>query len=173
MKGLLVNWIYVLLCNVHGYSKEELIKCFYQGISSSDQSEKGNAHSLNHFYNTWSRKVHVKTILWRAFSSHSFLLYSSTCSSPEPVWMLSIAHRVTGMILTPTLSLLAITYVASGSTFTEYVTFLAPFYQSPFMWGLLKFSVVFPFAYHCFNGLRHLVCDLLVVNCLYFLFGLA
>jgi len=61
------------------------------------------------------------------------------------------------MILSPTLSLLAITYVASGTTFTEYVTLL-PFHQSPVLWGMLKFSVVFPFAYHSFNGLRHLVC---------------
>ena len=78
-------------------------------------------------------------------------------SSPEPVWMLSIGHRVTGCILTPTLSILSIAYVTSGSSFPDFVKGLEPLYQNPAIWGSLKFLIAFPFAYHSFNGLRHLV----------------
>lgn len=71
--------------------------------------------------------------------------------------MLSIGHRVTGCIITPTLSIMSIAYVTSGSSFADFVKGLEPLYQSPVVWGSLKFLLAFPFAYHSFNGLRHLV----------------
>lgn len=80
-------------------------------------------------------------------------------ANPEPVWMLSIGHRVTGCILTPTLSIMSIAYVASGANFTDFVKGLEPLYQCPAVWGSLKFLLAFPFAYHSFNGLRHLYWD--------------
>ena len=74
--------------------------------------------------------------------------------------MLSIAHRATGLILTPTVSIFSIAYLASGSSFSDFMKGLEPLYQSPVVWGSLKFLLAFPFAYHSFNGLRHLVCVL-------------
>ena len=71
--------------------------------------------------------------------------------------MLSIGHRVTGSILTPTLSIMSIAYVASGVPFSDFIKGLEPLYHSPVVWGSLKFLLAFPFAYHSFNGLRHLV----------------
>ena len=85
------------------------------------------------------------------------VLFSFLSCSPEPVWMLSIGHRVTGLIITPAISILSIAYVTSGVPFPEFMKSLQPLYQNPAVWGSVKFMLAFPFAYHSFNGLRHLV----------------
>ena len=84
--------------------------------------------------------------------------------SPEPVWMLSIGHRATACILTPAVSIISIAYVTSGVPFPKFIEALHPLYQNPAIWGALKFMVAFPFAYHSFNGLRHLVKRLIIYN---------
>ena len=78
--------------------------------------------------------------------------------------MLSIGHRVTGSILAPTISIVSIAYITSGTSFAEFVKVLEPLYQNPAVWGSFKFLLAFPFAYHSFNGLRHLVSSLFTVK---------
>ncbi len=89
--------------------------------------------------------------------NHSLILPFLLCLSPDPVWVLSISHRVSGCILTSTVSILSIAYVSHGGQFTEFVKVLQPLYQYPAVWGSLKFFLAFPLAYHSFIGLRHLV----------------
>ena len=55
------------------------------------------------------------------------------------------------------MSLISLEYLVSGKTFSEFLKSFEVLTQSPALWTTCKFMVVLPFAYHCFNGLRHLV----------------
>ena len=104
--------------------------------------------------------------------------------SPDAVWMLSFAHRTTGVILTlgilttsaavlikhppppPPARLTGISvtaleylyYVSQGKGFSSVVSSLEPLTQHPWLWTDLKFLLAFPLTFHFFNGIRHLVC---------------
>ncbi|WBW75620.1 succinate dehydrogenase (ubiquinone) cytochrome b subunit [Schizosaccharomyces osmophilus] len=81
---------------------------------------------------------------------------------PQLTWYLSSLHRVTGVALAGTLYLFATGYLvaplAGYSLDTETISSLLQ--QIP-TWIKVpaKFAVSYPFTFHIFNGLRHLIWD--------------
>jgi succinate dehydrogenase (ubiquinone) cytochrome b560 subunit len=81
---------------------------------------------------------------------------------PQITWLASGAHRLTGVVLSGGLYLWSIAYLIgptigfqAGST-----TLAAAFAAWPFVLkAAAKVTLAFPFAFHCFNGLRHIAWD--------------
>ncbi|XP_064407521.1 succinate dehydrogenase cytochrome b560 subunit, mitochondrial-like [Halichondria panicea] len=79
--------------------------------------------------------------------------------NPEPVWMLSIGHRASALILTPVIATTTMEYMISGKKFPEFLNSFEWLTSNAALWTSFKFMMAFPFAYHCFNGFRHLYWD--------------
>ncbi|PSK39836.1 succinate dehydrogenase, cytochrome b556 subunit [Candidozyma pseudohaemuli] len=81
---------------------------------------------------------------------------------PQLTWYLSGLHRVTGVAMSGAFYALTVTYAASallGFPF-EASTLVSAFAGLPFAVKLgAKAAMAFPFTFHSFNGLRHLVWD--------------
>ncbi|KAL4903163.1 hypothetical protein BDW74DRAFT_52963 [Aspergillus multicolor] len=81
---------------------------------------------------------------------------------PQITWIVSIATRITGIALSGTLYLYSTAYLSSpvagwdigSASVTSAFGSLSP--VSKFA---IKFAVAYPFMFHAFNGLRHLVWD--------------
>lgn len=70
---------------------------------------------------------------------------------------LSIAHRITGVVLTLSLPILALWLVASA-WFSETLSFIAAFWQSS-LGKLVLFLWTVALAHHAVHGVRHLLWD--------------
>lgn len=74
---------------------------------------------------------------------------------------LSIGHRATGMILSGYAATFAAVSLFSSKPMLEIVQSISHCYPNFFL--CFKIGLIFPFTYHFFNGIRHLVsCYLLV-----------
>ena len=102
------------------------------------------------------------------------------------VWVLSLSHRTSGIILTAGVSLHvimhfstipvyvctplflslphslgvsagSIAYLVSGKSFPEFITGFQSVAHYPVLWTATKFIVALPLCYHMVNGIRHLV----------------
>ncbi|KZT53255.1 cytochrome b560 subunit of succinate dehydrogenase, partial [Calocera cornea HHB12733] len=90
-------------------------------------------------------------------SSPHFTIYQ-----PQLTWVASIAHRGTGIGLSVALYTFAIGYLASpvigipldSATLVEFVHSLPEWFKFS-----AKAIFAYPFMFHCFNGVRHLVWD--------------
>ncbi|KAL0275538.1 UNVERIFIED_CONTAM: hypothetical protein PYX00_003358 [Menopon gallinae] len=71
--------------------------------------------------------------------------------------ILSISHRITGIILSGYITGLGVTTLVINRPLLEFITTISTNY--PALFFLLKFGLIFPFTYHFFNGIRHLIWD--------------
>ncbi|KAL4783897.1 hypothetical protein BJX76DRAFT_357568 [Aspergillus varians] len=81
---------------------------------------------------------------------------------PQITWIVSIATRITGVALSGGLYLYATAYLLSPVTGWNIgsESLVAAFNSlSPSIQFAAKFGVALPFAFHSFNGIRHLVWD--------------
>nr|ACO14651.1 Succinate dehydrogenase cytochrome b560 subunit, mitochondrial precursor [Caligus clemensi] len=80
-----------------------------------------------------------------------------TIYKPQLTSMLSISHRISGMYLT------AILYSGGFLPFVlpnNFPTFIQSIEIAPLLVTAGKFAIAFPFAFHTYNGLRHLLWDM-------------
>ena len=71
--------------------------------------------------------------------------------------ILSITHRGTGIIQSGILSGAAVAALALPGSFPQYLAMVQDMHLGPAMIFLAKFAIAWPFAFHLFNGCRHLV----------------
>lgn len=79
--------------------------------------------------------------------------------APQLTSVLSISTRITGNICTFGLSGAAILMAASPHEFEHYLAVVRAMEMAPELSYGLKWLVAFPFTFHSFNGLRHLMWD--------------
>lgn len=79
--------------------------------------------------------------------------------SPQLTSVLSISTRITGNVCTFGMSGAAILLAASPHDFTHYVEMVHALDMAPEVSYGLKWLIAFPFTFHSFNGLRHLMWD--------------
>nr|ADD37889.1 Succinate dehydrogenase cytochrome b560 subunit, mitochondrial [Lepeophtheirus salmonis] len=80
-----------------------------------------------------------------------------TIYKPQLTSMLSITHRGTGIFLT------GVVYAGGLIPFllpSNFPTFLQSLEVAPSLILLFKFGIAFPFAFHSWNGIRHLFWDM-------------
>ncbi|XP_073955516.1 succinate dehydrogenase, subunit C [Choristoneura fumiferana] len=82
-----------------------------------------------------------------------------TIYQPQLTSMLSITHRITGMMLTGYATVLGVGALVSPHDVSHYVTMVEGLNLSPVTLILIKAILASPFAYHFVNGLRHLYWD--------------
>ncbi|KAI3635105.1 hypothetical protein MIR68_006671 [Amoeboaphelidium protococcarum] len=73
-------------------------------------------------------------------------------------WLMSIGHRVTGCALSGLTYFAAIGYAASPAVFSS-ASMVGAVHFVPLLPLLMKVGLSAPFAYHSFNGIRHLLWD--------------
>ncbi|KIX09834.1 succinate dehydrogenase, cytochrome b556 subunit [Rhinocladiella mackenziei CBS 650.93] len=81
---------------------------------------------------------------------------------PQITWYLSILHRITGASLSGAIYVFGAAYLVSPlfGWHLESASLAASFATLPMFLKIgLKSLIAFPFTFHCFNGLRHLVWD--------------
>lgn len=79
---------------------------------------------------------------------------------PQITWLGSITHRITGVILSSVFYLFGVSYVFApylGWNLDSIVAVLATWPVAAKV--ATKITLAFPFAFHCFNGIRHLLWD--------------
>ncbi|KAK6201107.1 uncharacterized protein RJT21DRAFT_120083 [Scheffersomyces amazonensis] len=82
---------------------------------------------------------------------------------PQLTWILSSFHRITGVGLAAGFYALTCSYAATSLLGIQFdgATIAGVFASLPFVVKLgAKFVAAYPFAFHLFNGIRHLVWDL-------------
>ncbi|CAG4974994.1 unnamed protein product [Parnassius apollo] len=82
-----------------------------------------------------------------------------TIYSPQLTSMLSITHRVAGMMLSGYISALGIGALVLPNDVSHYITMIEGLNMSPATLFLAKVIIAAPFGYHFANGLRHLYWD--------------
>ncbi|KAL7414722.1 hypothetical protein BDY24DRAFT_384352 [Mrakia frigida] len=89
-------------------------------------------------------------------SSPHFTIYQ-----PQITWLASIAHRVTGVGLSVVMYAGAITFLFHPSFSYLDSAHLVEFFGQLPVWfkTTTKFVFCWPFVFHCFNGVRHLLWD--------------
>ncbi|KAK6641303.1 hypothetical protein RUM44_013012 [Polyplax serrata] len=70
---------------------------------------------------------------------------------------LSITHRFTGIALSGYAAAFAATSLLSNKPMLDIINNISQCYPNFFM--VFKFGLIFPFTYHFFNGIRHLMWD--------------
>ncbi|NXJ12098.1 C560 dehydrogenase, partial [Odontophorus gujanensis] len=70
---------------------------------------------------------------------------------------MSITHRGTGVALSLGVSLFSLAALLLPEQFPHYVAVLKSLSLSPALVYSAKFTLTFPFCYHTWNGIRHLV----------------
>lgn len=83
-----------------------------------------------------------------------------TIYKPQLTSMLSISHRGTGVALSVLLSGFGIGMLALPSTYPYYLGLVHDMQFGPALIYSAKFLIAFPFFFHTFNGVRHLIWDL-------------
>lgn len=86
-----------------------------------------------------------------------------TIYRPQVTWYLSAFNRITGAALSGPLYLFSMAYLAAPMLgwHLDSASLVTAFATLPIVAKiLLKATVAFPFAFHSFNGVRHLVWDL-------------
>ncbi|KAK2748990.1 hypothetical protein FQN57_007273 [Myotisia sp. PD_48] len=86
-----------------------------------------------------------------------------TIYQPQLTWYLSAFNRITGCLVSGGLYIFASAYLVSPllGWHLESASLAAAFGALPLAAKFsLKLGVAFPFAFHCMNGIRHLVWDL-------------
>jgi len=83
-----------------------------------------------------------------------------TIYKPQLTSMLSISHRGTGLAMSALLSGFGIGMLALPCTYPYYLGLVANMAIGPAIIYSTKFIIAFPFWFHGFNGVRHLVWDL-------------
>ncbi|XP_015706608.1 succinate dehydrogenase cytochrome b560 subunit, mitochondrial isoform X2 [Coturnix japonica] len=73
---------------------------------------------------------------------------------------MSITHRGTGVALSLGVSLFSLAALLLPEQFPHYVAVLKSLSLGPALIYSAKFALVFPFSYHTWNGIRHLVWDM-------------
>ncbi|XP_018327301.1 succinate dehydrogenase cytochrome b560 subunit, mitochondrial [Agrilus planipennis] len=81
-----------------------------------------------------------------------------TIYKPQITSMLSITHRITGMVLAGYVTAFGIGVLILPHDWPHYISALET--VSPATLFLGKLLVAFPFSYHFWNGIRHLVWDI-------------
>lgn len=82
-----------------------------------------------------------------------------TIYAPQLTSMLSITHRIAGMMLSGYATVLGVGALALPNDVSHYVTMIEGLNLSPATIFLAKFILAAPFGYHFANGLRHLYWD--------------
>lgn len=72
---------------------------------------------------------------------------------------MSIAHRGTGIALTAGVSLFSLAALFLPGDFASHLEFVRSLSLGPTLIYAAKFALVFPVAYHSWNGIRHLAWD--------------
>jgi len=83
-----------------------------------------------------------------------------TIYKPQLTSMLSITHRGTGLLLSGVISGFSIGMMALPSHYPYYLNMVAQMQMGPAIIFAAKFAIVFPFMFHTFNGIRHLIWDM-------------
>jgi succinate dehydrogenase (ubiquinone) cytochrome b560 subunit len=83
-----------------------------------------------------------------------------TIYKPQLTSMLSITHRMTGMVLSGYAFALGLGALALPHDATHYLTMLEGLHLSAPTLMATKFVLAYPAAYHLVNGCRHLMWDL-------------
>ncbi|VDI80030.1 succinate dehydrogenase (ubiquinone) cytochrome b560 subunit [Mytilus galloprovincialis] len=78
---------------------------------------------------------------------------------PQLTSMLSLCHRVTGIIMGVTVPAVAAMLLVSPGDFTTYITMIRDLNLSPALIAACKYILGFPVIYHYINGIRHLAWD--------------
>ncbi|XP_020827717.1 succinate dehydrogenase cytochrome b560 subunit, mitochondrial isoform X1 [Phascolarctos cinereus] len=99
---------------------------------------------------TWNKNINSK----RPLSPH-ITIYS--WSLPM---MMSITHRGTGIALSAGVSLFGLAALLLPGNFEGHLELVKSLGLGPTLIHSAKFALVFPFMYHTWNGIRHLVWDL-------------
>ena len=73
--------------------------------------------------------------------------------------MLSISHRITGVILGADISSTTICWLASGQSFNQFIESVQTLSLHPLLTMGWKFCFAFPFTYHFLNAFRHFAWD--------------
>lgn len=73
---------------------------------------------------------------------------------------MSICHRGTGMALSAGVSLFGLSALLIPGSFESHLELVKSLCLGPALIHTAKFALVFPFMYHTWNGVRHLMWDL-------------
>ncbi|XP_069807518.1 succinate dehydrogenase cytochrome b560 subunit, mitochondrial [Dendropsophus ebraccatus] len=74
--------------------------------------------------------------------------------------MMSITHRGTGIALSAGVSLFGLAALVLPGDYASYLELIKSLNLGPALIYSAKFAITFPFAYHTWNGVRHLAWDL-------------
>uniref|UniRef100_A0A3Q2E0X8 Succinate dehydrogenase cytochrome b560 subunit, mitochondrial n=1 Tax=Cyprinodon variegatus TaxID=28743 RepID=A0A3Q2E0X8_CYPVA len=74
--------------------------------------------------------------------------------------LMSITHRGTGLGLSGAISAFAVAALVLPGNYPHYLDLIHSLSVGPFLIGLAKFGIAFPFSYHTYNGIRHLYWDI-------------
>ena len=78
---------------------------------------------------------------------------------PQLTTIMSISHRITGLMLSAYVSSLGIGALVCSQDLSEYSTMVDGLQMSPIVLTATKFILIYPLAYHTANGIRHLAWD--------------
>ena len=78
---------------------------------------------------------------------------------PDPVWILSFGHRASGILTTGGISVAALLYLTSSTSFPLIIDSVHAVAFSPTTITVAKFCMALPICYHFINGMRHLMWD--------------
>ncbi|XP_046852815.1 succinate dehydrogenase cytochrome b560 subunit, mitochondrial-like [Xenia sp. Carnegie-2017] len=101
-----------------------------------------------------SQDFYAKNKRLRRPTSPHLLIYKFEAPS-----LLSISHRITGVIQSGALSLAAIGLMFAPENFEYYINYLHALELPYAVWMSAKMLLAWPFIYHFCNGIRHLVWD--------------
>ncbi|XP_028677448.1 succinate dehydrogenase cytochrome b560 subunit, mitochondrial [Erpetoichthys calabaricus] len=73
--------------------------------------------------------------------------------------MMSISHRGTGIALSSGISLFALSALFLPGDFSSHLDLIRSLSLGPVLLSAAKFTLAFPFTYHSYNGMRHLMWD--------------
>ncbi|XP_075463917.1 succinate dehydrogenase cytochrome b560 subunit, mitochondrial isoform X2 [Ascaphus truei] len=73
---------------------------------------------------------------------------------------MSITHRGTGVAMSAGLSLFSVAALVLPGDYSSYLELIKSLSLGPALIYSAKFTLAFPFMYHCWNGVRHLAWDL-------------
>ncbi|OCL02230.1 succinate dehydrogenase subunit C [Glonium stellatum] len=113
--------------------------------------------ATEHIPQSNAESILVKQRLQRPVSPHLSIY------RPQITWYASSFHRITGLLLSGGLYIFGIAYLAAPVTgwHLETPSLVAAFGSLPFAAKVAaKMTMAFPFTFHSFNGVRHLVWDL-------------
>ncbi|XP_003387087.1 PREDICTED: succinate dehydrogenase cytochrome b560 subunit, mitochondrial-like [Amphimedon queenslandica] len=91
----------------------------------------------------------------RPISPHLSILLSN----PQLPAMLSISHRITGVILSFDLWATTLAWLSSGKSFPQFITAIQELSVHPYLIFGCKTGLAFAFTYHFFNSFRHFMWD--------------